>query len=141
MNGYYCDWKRQWRAGMWGIWGDMYKDLPAEPFEIWAMGAGFFAVRRDTWLGFNPAFRGFGGETGYIQEKYRKAGRKVYCDPSKIWLHYFNDSTDGRQIPYKNNILDRIRNYVIGFEELGLDVEEVKAAFGIELFTKAMAPR
>ena len=135
---YYCDWKKIWRAGMWGIWGNLYTELPSEMFEIWAMGAGFFAVRRDSWLGFNPGFRGFGGETGYIQEKYRKAGRRVLCDPSKIWLHFFNDGTDGRQIPYENKLNDRIRNYVIGFNELGLDVDEVRQVFGTELFDKAM---
>ena len=44
------------------------------PFEITMQGLGLFACRRDAWPGFNPAFRGFGGEEGYIHEKIRQRG-------------------------------------------------------------------
>lgn len=37
-------------------------------------GLGIFACRRDVWPGFNPRLRGFGGEEGYIHEKFRRAG-------------------------------------------------------------------
>ena len=134
--GYKTEWFPVWRRNMWGIWGDRVDVLPERPFEIWAMGAGFFCCRRDSWLGFNPSFRGFGGETGYIQEKYRQAGQKVWCDPSKVWMHMF--CTSGRPIPFPIDILDRIRNYIIGFNELGLPVEDIKKHFGNVLFEKAL---
>jgi len=129
-NLYWCEWLPVWRGKMWGIWGKTLtdKDLPKEPFEIWATGAGFFATRRDTWLGFNDNFRGFGGETGYIQEKYRKNGRKVWCYPNMIWSHLFYNQ--GRKIPYPLQLNDRIKNYLYGFEELGLDTEPIYKEFG-----------
>ena len=129
---YSCEWVEQWRKEMWGIWAKTVTELPKEPFEIWAMGAGFFACRRDSWLGFNDAFRGFGGETGYIQEKYRKAGRKVWCNPKMVWLHMFYG--DGRKVPYNLQLNDRIRNYIIGFRELGMDLEPIKKEFGEQRF-------
>jgi hypothetical protein len=46
-----------------------------------AQGMGVFACRKNNWLGFNPKFRGFGGEEGYIHEKYRKNGKQVICLP------------------------------------------------------------
>jgi glycosyltransferase involved in cell wall biosynthesis len=134
---YWCEWLPIWRRNMWGIWGDKHAILPTEPFEIWAMGAGFFACRRDSWLGFNPKFRGFGGETGYIQEKYRKAGRRVWCYPNMVWLHYFCNT--GRDIPYKLDMKDRIRNYILGFEELELDTEPILKHFGEKQYNASLA--
>lgn len=125
---YVCCWKPVWRAQMWGIWGETVKTLPSSPVGIWAMGAGFFACRRDSWLGFNPKFRGFGAETGYLQEKYRKAGRNVWCDPKKVWMHLFYNQ--GRAIPYRVHLEDRVRNYLIGFEEIGLDTTPIYNHFG-----------
>lgn len=127
LSGYYTHWKNEWRSNMWGIWGDLVKELPREPFEIWAMGAGFFSCRRDTWLGFNKNFRGFGGETCYLQEKYRKAGRKVWCDPKKVWMHMFFDQ--GRPITYPCNMIDRVINYILGFQELGMSIDPIKEHF------------
>jgi glycosyltransferase involved in cell wall biosynthesis len=134
---YWTQWLPEWRGNMWGIWEKAreLKDVPKEPFEIWAMGAGFFACRRDSWLGFNKNFRGFGGESGYIQEKYRKAGRKVWCYPNMVWQHLFFNQ--GRQIPYPIQMADRVRNYLYGFEELGLDTEPIAKHFGAELVASA----
>ena len=66
-----------WRAGMFGTWGSdpAAADPDGEPFEIGMHGLGLFACRRTAWPGFNPLFRGFGGEEGYIHEKFRRAGR------------------------------------------------------------------
>jgi len=125
---YSLAWENVWRGHMWGIWSKAVMELPKEPVEIWAMGAGFFACRRDSWLGFNPGFRGFGGESGYIQEKYRKAGRKVYCHPKMVWMHLFH--CEGSKIPYPLKLHDRINNYLIGFRELGLDTAPIYKEFG-----------
>jgi glycosyltransferase involved in cell wall biosynthesis len=129
---YVYEWLPVWRAHMWGIWGKNVSVLPKDPFEIWAMGAGFFLCRRDTWLKFNPQFRGFGGETGYIQEKYRKSGRKIICQPSLAWLHMFD-----RKVPYPLKMVDRVRNYLLGFEELGLDTKPIVDNFDPKLIAEA----
>ena len=130
------EWLPQWRANMWGIWKYVpLNELPAQPYDIWAIGAGFFATRRDTWLKFNPNFRGFGGETGYIQEKYRKAGRRVLSYPNMQWTHYF--CNQGRTIPFPVKMNERIRNYIIGFMELGLDTKPILNHFGKIKFERA----
>lgn len=126
---YLCEWKKVWRSKMWGIWSEKVYELPKKPWEIWATGAGFFAVKKSSWLGFNDKFRGFGGESGYIQEKYRKAGRKVWCYPNMIWMHLFYNQ--GRKIPFPLNMRDRIRNYLIGFHELELDTVDIYKEFGL----------
>ena len=117
-----------WRQGMYGVWisDERGQDPKQAPFEIPMQGLGVFACRRDAWLGTNPNFRGFGGEEGYIHEKFRQAGHKTLCLPFLRWLHRFHRP---RGTQYRNIWPDRIRNYLIGFEELGLDTEPVKAHF------------
>jgi Glycosyltransferase family 25 (LPS biosynthesis protein) len=105
---------------MWGQWGTDQRgaDPSAPPFEIPLQGLGVFACRRDAWLGFNPRFRGFGGEEGYIHEKVRQSGAATLCLPFLRWIHRF-----GRPggVPYSLRRQDGIRNFLIGFQELGLD--------------------
>ncbi|QIG48185.1 glycosyltransferase [Nordella sp. HKS 07] len=121
-------WSEGWRDGMFGQWA---KDLgglesDGQPFEIPLQGLGVFACRRRAWPGFNPAFRGFGGEEGYIHERFRQAGGRTLCMPSLRWLHRF-----GRPMgaPYPNKWEDRIRNYLIGFDEIGWDSAEMHNHF------------
>lgn len=118
----------QWRSHMWGIWGtDKRAENPeAEPFEIPAQGLGCFSCRKDSWLGFNPLFRGFGGEEGYIHEKYRKAGKKTLCLPFLRWIHRFG-RPDG--VKYPLTLENKVRNYFIGFEELKLDTSPIYEHF------------
>ena len=87
---------------------------------------GLFSCRKSSWLGFNKEFRGFGGEEGYIHEKYRKNGKKALCLPFLRWLHRFGRPSG---VPYTNDLKDRFRNYMIGFVELGLDTTELKNHF------------
>ncbi len=89
-------------------------------------------MRRAAWPGFNPQFRGFGGEEGYIHEKFRQHGGRTLCLPFLRWVHRF-DRPMG--IPYNNVWEDRVRNYVIGFRELGLPTAELEAHFR-ELLTR-----
>lgn len=121
-----------WRADMWGIWANSiaWDELPEEPFEILMHGLGLFGCRKENWLGFNPEFRGFGGEEGYIHEKFRLAGRKVMCLPWLKWIHKFNSSAD---IRYRLDSRDRIRNYLVGFKELGLSLDPIYEHFGVRL--------
>lgn len=113
-----------WRGQMWGVWGTdpqgLNKDNP--PFEIPAQGMGLYSCRKDSWLGFNPRFRGFGGEEGYIHEKYRKAGKKTLCVPFLRWMHRFG-RPDG--VKYPLTLEFKIRNYLIGYTELNMDTKPI----------------
>ena len=122
----HCD--PTWRNGMYGVWATDERGLDpeAEPFEIPMQGLGLFACRKDAWLGFNPRFAGFGGEEGYLHEKYRQAGRRTLCLPFLGWLHRFGRPHGVR---YSLAWKDRVRNYLIGWEELGLDPDPVIAHF------------
>ncbi len=117
-----------WRKGMFGYWqkDDRGADPDAPPFEIPMQGLGVFACRRAAWPGFNPRFRGFGGEEGYIHEKFRRAGGRVLCLPFLRWVHRFDRPLG---TPYRNKWEDRIRNYMIGFQEVGLSTTELEAHF------------
>lgn len=131
-----------WRAGMYGSWAidERGVDPDGEPFEIPMQGLGCFVARRESWLGFNPRFTGFGGEEGYIHEKYRRAGRRTMCLPFLRWVHRF-DRPFGTK--YANRWEDRIANYTLGWREVGLDEGEMLAHFrefvGSEVTDKVVA--
>jgi glycosyltransferase involved in cell wall biosynthesis len=124
-----------WRRGMYGIWaGDPRGEDPdAPPFEIPLHGLGVFVCRRDAWPGFNPRLAGFGVEGGYIHEKIRRNGGKILCLPFLRWLHRFQRPLG---TPYLATWEDKIRNYVIIFNELGRDlqplIEHVESELGPE---------
>jgi hypothetical protein len=118
----------RWRAGMYGIWETDPRGVdPAYPaFDIPMHGLGLFACRRTAWPSFHAAFRGFGGEEGYIHEKIRRRGGRTLCLPFLRWLHRFGRP---QGLSYANRWEDRIRNYIIGFNELGLDTAEMELHF------------
>jgi hypothetical protein len=118
----------RWSHGMFGVWGidPRAEDPAAAPFEIPMQGLGVFVCRRDAWPGFNPRLVGFGGEEGYIHEKVRSAGGKTLCLPFLRWLHRFERPLGA---PYRPNWEDRIRNYIIIQDELGLDTQPVSEHF------------
>ena len=119
-----------WRESMWGTWS---KDPRAaegpdpEPFDIPMQGLGLFSCRKAAWPGFHPAFRGFGGEEGYLHEKFRGLGRRCVCLPWLRWVHRFGRPAG---IPYPNRLRDRIANYLIGHREVGLDLAPILEHFG-----------
>ena len=119
----------QWRDGMYGTWDcdERGKDINSPPFDIPMQGLGLFACRRAVWPGFNPRFRGFGGEEGYIHEKFRQRGGRTLCLPFLRWMHRF---TRPFGTPYANTWEDRIRNYMIGHTELGLGTQQMEALIG-----------
>lgn len=124
LNGLNTHFDPVWRDSMWGTWGTDPRgnDVNGEPFEIPMQGLGMFTCRKDAWLGFNPQFQGFGGEEGYIHEKYRQAGHRALCAPWLRWVHRF-----GRPygVAYPLKLQDRIRNYLIGHKELKLDPKPI----------------
>jgi hypothetical protein len=89
-------------------------------------GLGVFSCRKAAWLSFHPGFRGFGGEEGYIHEKFRQAGRRCLCLPWLRWMHRFG-RPNGVQYPLI--VEDKLRNYVLGHAELGLDLAPVLEHF------------
>jgi hypothetical protein len=118
----------EWGSYMQGKWqtDSKYTDSNSDPFDIYAQGMGLFACRKDSWLGFNHNFRGFGGEEIYIHNKYRKYGKRVLLLPFLGWLHRFNRP---RGVPYPNTYKDRYRNYLIGRIELQQDTDEIDDVF------------
>ena len=121
-----------WREEFWGTWATDSRgfDPDNEPFEIPMHGLGAFACRKSAWPGFNPRFRGFGGEEGYIHEKFRQAGRRTLCLPWFRWLHRFGRPAG---VPYPLTVDDKFRNYMIGHAELGLDVTRPIEQFSARL--------
>jgi hypothetical protein len=118
----------EWCEGMYGTWrtDERGRDADGEPFEIPMQGLGVFVCRKEAWPGFNDRFRGFGGEEGYIHEKIRRGGGRAMCLPFLRWIHRF-DRPMGTQYPVLWK--DRIRNYLIGHDELGLDAKPVVEHF------------
>ncbi len=130
--------EKRWNGGFFGVWGTnpRVKNGDGEPFEIPLQGMGLFACRRAAWPGFNRKFRGFGGEEGYIHEKIRQQGGKVLCLPFLYWSHRFGRPNGTR---YVNSWEDRIRNYLIGWDELGMPVTELLEHFSHHINPQAAA--
>jgi SAM-dependent methyltransferase len=128
-----------WSGGMWGVWGtdERGRDPHSPPFEIGMQGLGVFACRREAWPGLNPRLRGFGGEEGCLHEKFRQRGNRTLCLPFLRWLHRFERPLGPR---YQTDWEDRIRNYFILFDELGMDSEPVVRHFE-EILGAELAPR
>ena len=105
------------------------------PFEIPGQGLGLFTCRKDAWPGFNPHFRGFGGEELYIHEKFRRRGDKAICLPWLRWWHRFGRPTG---VPYQASAFDKCRNYVLGHVELGLPLDPIHEHF-VSLETKGQS--
>jgi len=127
-----------WSSGMYGCWDmdERGRDPDAPPFDIPMQGMGLFACRRSVWPGFNARFRGFGGEEGYIHEKFRQNGGRTLCLPFLRWMHRFRRPMG---VPYTNRWEDRVRNYLVGFRELGLPTGELESHYG-ELLGEAAGP-
>jgi glycosyltransferase involved in cell wall biosynthesis len=122
-----------WRDMIWGAWGKdpRGEDPTGEPFEIPMQGLGVFSSRKSAWLGFNSGFRGFGGEEGYIHEKFRQVGRRCLCLPWFRWMHRFYPPG---KVTHNVIMQDRIINYLLGHLELGLSIEPVIAYFKDHIF-------
>ena len=120
--------EEHWREGMYGYWEKDNRgvEMDAEPFEIPMQGLGMFVCRKSAWLSFNKLFRHFGGEEGYIHQKFRNAGAKCLCLPFLRWSHRFARPAG---VNYQIDWISRIENYLIGFAEVGLDVDLVESHF------------
>lgn len=118
-----------WRGQMWGTWAsDERGEKPSmEPFEIPA-GAGWaFMCRTDSWLGYHPLMRGFGGEETFLQKLWQKAGRKTFCLPCFRGIHRFGRTAQMAPV----RVEDKIRNAALGLQMLGLPLDEMRDHFAV----------
>lgn len=105
------------------------------PFDIPSGGLGAFSCHRSAWPGFNPRFRGYGGEEGYLHEKFRRAGGRTLCVPWLRWHHRFARPSG---VPYPLRTEDIFRNYLIGHTELGWADSELRERFSAWLTPETM---
>lgn len=112
--------------GTWGVMGNC-KDDNEEPFLIPGHGMGLWVCRRDNWPGYHIGYRAFGGEELIIHEKYRLAGMNTWCLPFLKWVHRFGHVGGS---PYTNTAEEKYRNFLIGFQEIGLPTTPVEQYFG-----------
>jgi hypothetical protein len=122
---------RVWRTNFYGTWAT--SDSKEKYFEIPAMGMGCFSCKKNEWLGFNPLFKGFGGEEYYIHDKYKKHGGRCICLSDFKWTHRFNRPNG---IPFPNILEDRCYNYFIGRFELEMDYMDIVEHFSKEGLNK-----
>lgn len=116
LNNYSTEFSPVWRDHMYGVWHTNKKGMESnQPFDIPMMGLGLFSCETKNWLGFNELFKGFGGEEGYIHEKFRLNGGRNICLPQLGWVHRFGRPNG---VKYRLSLDDRIWNYYIGWLEL-----------------------
>lgn len=127
-------WRPTTPPGLWGVWDLDPRNAAGEPFEIPMQGLGCWAMRKAAWPGFNPLFRGFGGEEGYIHELTRRSGGKALCLPQLRWRHRFRDPVH-EPASYPLTLDDHVWNLLVGHRELGIDaVEAIRKDFGHRLY-------
>tara|TARA_R100000750_G_scaffold52679_1_gene37915 strand:+ start:1164 stop:2054 length:891 start_codon:yes stop_codon:yes gene_type:complete len=125
----------EWNDQMFGNW-EFAEELfnAGNPFEIPMQGCGLFSCKKEHWVGFNPKFRGFGGEEWYLQEKFRKHGGRALCLPFLQWMHRFNKVVNKPEYPL--DMYARIRNFIIGWTELYGDTQHEGVQSIIENYVK-----
>lgn len=137
LNGVSTNFDPVWRGDMYGIWATKKEEYDkGEPFEIPMQGMGLLAFEREFWPGIGEHFVGFGGEEGYMAEKFRLNGGRNVCVPGLRWNHRFG-RPNGIKYPLK--LEDRIWNYIVGWMELHKNPEHEVIKGTIENF-KAKVP-
>lgn len=115
----YTHFDKVWRGDMYGIWAtDQQSYEKGEPFEIPMQGMGLLSFEKEFWPGINDNFEGFGGEEGYIAEKFKMNGGKNICLPFLGWNHRFC-RPEGTKYPL--HLRDRVWNYLLGWFEIYKD--------------------
>lgn len=119
----------EWRGDMYGTWAtNMQEYKLGKPFEIPMNGMGLCSFEKKNWPQISPHFKGFGGEEGYIAEKFRRNGGKNICLPQLGWNHRFGRPSG---VKYRLILEDRIWNYFVGWLEITQDPEHemIKGAY------------
>lgn len=110
---------KNWRGDMYGTWGTDHNQYKlGKPFEIPMQGMGLCSFEKKNWPGICEHFKGFGGEEGYIAEKFRRNGGKNICLPKLGWVHRFGRPSG---VKYPLVLEDRIWNYFVGWLEITKD--------------------
>jgi len=103
----------KWSSHMYGTWQtDKEKYDNGQPFEINMQGMGLLSFEKENWPGIHKGFRGFGGEEGYIAQKFRNNGGKNICLPQLCWWHRFGRPNG---VKYPLTLEDRMWNYFLGW--------------------------
>lgn len=117
-------WNPEWRGDMYGTWAfnkEMYEK--GDPFIIPMQGMGCMSFEKTAWHGINPHLTHFGGEQGYISEKFRSWGGENLCLPSFKWVHRFGRPAG---VKYPLSLEDRAWNYFIGWMDIYKNVNHPK---------------
>jgi glycosyltransferase involved in cell wall biosynthesis len=123
LHNYSTEFAPVWRDHMYGVWHTNKAAMQnKKPFTIPMMGLGLFSCETKNWPGFNELFKGFGGEEGYIHEKFRLNGGETICLPELGWVHRFGRPNG---VKYRLVLEDRIWNYYIGWLELTKDPNHI----------------
>jgi GT2 family glycosyltransferase len=116
--------------GVFGNWRSdpRAKSAAGKPFDVEGGGGWCFFARRDAFLsvGFHHLMRGFGGEEGFLAERFRRAERRVLCAPFVRGIHRYA-RLSGDQ--YFVTVEEKLRNHVIGWCDLGFDLEQLRAVW------------
>lgn len=117
----------KWSGHMYGVWATNKEAYEKnEPFEIPMQGMGLLSFEKKNWPRINNNFIGFGGEEGYIAEKFKQNGGKNICLPGLKWSHRFGRPAG---VPYRLILEDRIYNYFLGWMEIDPQHEMVKSIY------------
>jgi hypothetical protein len=128
----------KWSGHMYGVWSTNKEAYDKnEPFEIPMQGMGLLSFEKSAWQGINPHFKGFGGEEGYIAEKFRRWGGKNICLPSLKWNHRFGRPNG---VHYPLILEDRIWNYFIGWLEITQDPDHEMVRSTYDYFKDKIPP-
>jgi hypothetical protein len=127
----------RWQQCFYGVFDSdpRCENKEGEPFEIPMQGLAMFVCKRTEWAGFNRKFRGFGGEEGYIHYKFALNGGRTWCLPFMRWTHRFPRPNG---VKYTMRWEDRVRNYLIGWTEIGRDTQSIYDHFSQQLGAKLM---
>ena len=113
-----------WRAQMWGIWGTDPRgvDPEGEPFEIPMQGHGRLQLPQGRLARASTPPSGLRGGRGLHPREGPAAGRRVPL-PALAALGASLRSAHGRSLP--SAVEDKLRNYLVGHDELDLDLAPV----------------
>ncbi len=119
LKNYSTHYAPRWGSDAWGKWATNTESFERKvPFEIMMLGLGAWSCETKNFPKISKYFRGFGGEEGYIHEKFRRNGGKAICIPDFQWLHRFG-RPDG--VSYTLTVEDRLWNYFIGWLDVTKD--------------------
>lgn len=113
-----------WRRNTWGSRSrDMRGRLTdGEPFSIPMQESGVFSCKRSAWPGMAPRWRGYGGEAGFMQGRFRREGAQVVCLPGLRWERI----TPVKPVfPRSRAATKVLRNHLAGAADLDLDTHYI----------------